>query len=63
MLIFLVTLAAGYIFVAGYIVGFYERENYGGATWFDWLFAALWLPFILSYFSSVLAKKVIGDTD
>lgn len=32
MIALLLSLAAGYIFVAGYIVGFYERENYGGAT-------------------------------
>jgi hypothetical protein len=63
MIYLILALAAGYIFVAGYIVGFYERENYDGATWFDWLYAALWLPFIISYLSSALAKKVIGDTD
>ncbi|KFB89674.1 hypothetical protein CR62_16530 [Serratia grimesii] len=63
MIYLILALAAGYIFVSGYIVGFYERENYGGATWLDWLYAALWLPFIISYLSSALAKKVIGDTD
>lgn len=63
MIALLLVLEAGYIFVAGYIVGFYERENYGGATWFDWLYAALWLPFLLSYLSSVLAKKVLGESD
>ncbi|HEJ7039326.1 TPA: hypothetical protein SMF55_001036 [Serratia liquefaciens] len=61
MIYLLLALAAGYIFVAGYIVGFYERENYGGATWLDWLFAALWLPFILYCLSSDLAKKVFSD--
>ncbi|HID9280256.1 TPA: hypothetical protein ACXIZC_002832 [Serratia marcescens] len=63
MIYLILALAAGYIFVSGYIVGFYERENYGGATWLDWLYAALWLPFFLSYLSSVLAKKVLGESD
>lgn len=63
MISLLFSLGAAYIFIAGYIVGFYERENYGGSTWIDWVFAIFWLPFVVYYLSSVLVKKVIGEPD
>ncbi|WP_308354308.1 hypothetical protein [Serratia marcescens] len=63
MLYIIFALVAGYIFVSGYVLGFAERDSAYGVTWFDWLFAALWLPFLISYLSSALAKKVFGESD
>ncbi|CAI1207774.1 Uncharacterised protein [Serratia entomophila] len=61
MIYLILALAAGYIFVAGYVLGFAERDNYYGATWWDWLYAAFWLPFLSYYLYSVLLKKELKN--